>query len=250
MPFGVGIGQVIGVLREARGAEGAPAQIAVSGEGASELALALAAGGDAGAVTVGSDPSQAVVAIRLIVGEPTDGEIAALRRLSRTDTALLVVQRGEGQVPYVLPGDVLEAGAAAPIDEVVTAIARLAGDSGPALAARLPVLRPAVARRLIATTALANAAVAASTKLQQAQLPVLTLAQSRMLLMLGLSRGEILPRDPQQLALVAGPVVASCVGMGLGARALVRRLPVSGRLVRAGVAYAGTRVLGEARLRF
>jgi hypothetical protein len=37
--------------------------------------------------------------------------------------------------------------------------------------------------------------------------------------------------------------------MGLGARTLVRRLPVNGRLVRAGVAYAGTRVLGEARIR-
>ena len=46
----------------------------------------------------------------------------------------------------------------------------------------------------------------------------------------------------------AGPAVAACVGMGFGARALVRRLPVNGRLVRAGVAYAGTRVLGEARL--
>jgi len=45
------------------------------------------------------------------------------------------------------------------------------------------------------------------------------------------------------------PAVAACVGMGFGARTLVRRLPVNGRLVRAGVAYAGTRVLGEARLR-
>ena len=57
------------------------------------------------------------------------------------------------------------------------------------------------------------------------------------------------PRDPQQLALAAGPAVAGCVGMGLGARALVRRLPVGGPLVRAAVAYAGTRALGAARLR-
>ena len=33
--------------------------------------------------------------------------------------------------------------------------------------------------------------------------------------------------------------------MGLGARALVRRLPVGGPLVRAAVAYAGTRALGD-----
>ena len=34
--------------------------------------------------------------------------------------------------------------------------------------------------------------------MQQAQMPVLTFAQSRMVLMLGLSRGDVLPRDPQQ----------------------------------------------------
>jgi hypothetical protein len=92
--------------------------------------------------------------------------------------------------------------------------------------------------------------IAGSTKMQQAQMPVLTFAQSRMVLMLGLSRGDVLPRDPQQLALAAGPAVGSCIALGFGARALVRRLPVRGRLVRAGVAYAGTRLLGEARLRF
>jgi uncharacterized protein (DUF697 family) len=225
------------------------AQIAVSGEGASELALALTVGGDSGAVIVGSDPSDAVVSIRLIKDEPTAAETAALRRLSRTETGLIVVHRGEGHIPYVLPGDVLEAGAELPLRDLVKAIARLAGDDGPALAARLPILRQEVARRLIGSIAFANAAIAASTKLQQAQLPVLTLAQSRMMLLLGLSRGDALPRDPQQLALAAGPAIAGCVGMGFGARALVRRLPVNGRLVRAGVAYAGTRVLGEARLR-
>ena len=71
-----------------------------------------------------------------------------------------------------------------------------------------------------------------------------------MVLLLGLGRGDVLPHDPPQLALTAGPAVAACVGMGFGARTLVRRLPVNGRLVRAGVAYAGTRLLGEARLRF
>ena len=134
--------------------------------------------------------------------------------------------------------------------ELLKSIARHAADDGPALAARLPILRTEVARRLIASTAFANAVIAGSTKMQQAQMPVLTFAQSRMVLMLGLSRGDVLPRDPQQLALAAGPAVAACIGLGFGARALVRRLPVNGRLVRAGVAYAGTRVLGEARLRF
>jgi hypothetical protein len=167
---------------------------------------------------------------------------------------LIVVRRGEGHVPYVLPGDIIDTDdidseGNLPMRDLLRSIARHAGDDGPALAARLPILRAEVGRRLIAATAFANAVIGASTKMQTAQLPVLSFAQSRMVLMLGLSRGDVLPRDPKHLALAAGPAVAACVGMGFGARTLVRRLPVDGRLVRAGVAYAGTRVLGEARLR-
>ena len=64
-------------------------------------------------------------------------------------------------------------------------------------------------------------------------MPVLTLAQTRMMLLLGVSRGETLPHDPQQLAIAAGPGIAGCIGMGFGARGLVRRLPLSGPVVRA-----------------
>ena len=254
MPFGLGVGQVVALVRETRGFEGALPQISVSGEGSSELALALTTGGDAGAVTVGSDPGSAVVAIRLIDGEPSAAEIAILRKISRSEMGLIVVRRGEGHVPYVLPGDIIDTDdidseGNLPMRDLLKSIARHAGDDGPALAARLPILRAEVGRRLIAATAFANAVIGASTKMQTAQLPVLSFAQSRMVLMLGLSRGDVLPRDPKHLALAAGPAVAACVGMGFGARTLVRRLPVNGRLVRAGVAYAGTRVLGEARLR-
>jgi len=254
MPFGLGVGQVVALVRETRGFEGALPQISVSGEGASELALTLTTGGDAGAVTVGSDPGNAVVAIRLIDGEPSAAEIAILRKISRSEMGLIVVRRGEGHVPYVLPGDIIDTDdidseGNLPMRDLLKSIARHAGDDGPALAARLPILRAEVGRRLIAATAFANAVIGASTKMQTAQMPVLSFAQSRMVLMLGLSRGDVLPRDPKHLALAAGPAVAACVGMGFGARTLVRRLPVNGRLVRAGVAYAGTRVLGEARLR-
>ena len=121
--------------------------------------------------------------------------------------------------------------------------------AGTGLAARLPVLRPAVARRLIATTSLTNATLAASSRMKQAQFPPLMLAQTRMLLLLGLCRGDVLPREPKALALAAGPAVLGSVSVGLGARELVRRLPFGGPLVRAAVAYAGTRALGAARLR-
>lgn len=250
MPFGIGIGQVVGLVREARQLEDSLAQIAVSGPGAHELAAALAEGGERGAVSVDGDPLRAAVAVRLVDGEPSAAETAVLRRISRARTPLLVVQRGGATtVPHVLPGDVLEAGAELPVAEVVAAIARMAGETAPALAARLPTLQVAVGRQLIATTALTNAAIAGSPWMKQAHFPLLAVAQVRMLLRLGLSRGDALPRDPRQLALAAAPAIVGSVGVGLGARALVRRLPFRGALVRAAVAYAGTRALGVARLR-
>jgi len=250
VPFGIGIRQVVGLVRETRGLEGSTAQIALSGAGARELAAALAVGGDPTAVSVDGDPLRAAVAIRLVEGEPSAAETAVLRRISRAGTPLIVVRRGGSErIPHVLPEDVLDAGTELAAAELATAIARVASDTAPSLAARLPLLRPAVMGRLIGETALTNAALAASPWLNQAQLPLLTLAQSRMLLLLGLSRGDVLPRDPQELAIAAGPALAGSLGVGLGARALVRRLPVRGPLIRAAVAYAGTRALGAARLR-
>ena len=249
MPFGIGIGQVVALVREARGLEGSRAQITVSGAGARELAVALAAGGDPSAVWVDGDPLRAAIAIRVIEGEPSVAETAVLRRISRAGTPVIVVRRGgAGHIPHVLPEDVLDVVTDLPVAALATAIARAASDSAPSLAARLPLLRPAVTRRLIATTALTNAAVAASPWLKQAHLPLLTLAQSRMVLQLGRSRGKVLPRDPQELVVAAGPALAGSLAMGLGARALVRRSPARGPLVRAAVAYAGTWALGAARL--
>ncbi len=250
MPLGIGIGQAVGLVREARRLEGSSEYVAVSGARAHELAAALAAGGDRSAVAVDGDPVRAAVAIRLVDGELTAAERAVLRRISTVGTPLLVVRRGgAGRLPYVLPGDVLEVRSELPVAEVVAAIARVAAETGPALAARLPTLRVAVARRLIGTTSLANAAIAASPWMKQAQFPLLTIAQSRMLLLLGLSRGDVLPRDPKTLALATGPAVLPPVAVGLGARELVRRLPLGGPVVRAAVAYAGTWVLGATRLR-
>ncbi len=111
MPLGIGIGQAIGLVREARKIEGSSGYVAVSGVGAHELAAALAAGGDRGAVAVDGDPVRAAVAIRLVDGEPGAAETAVLRQISSAGTPLLVVRRGGAQrLPYVLPGDVLEVG--------------------------------------------------------------------------------------------------------------------------------------------
>ena len=248
MPLGIGIGQFVRVVRETRGLEGSTAAITVSGPGARAFANGLAIGGDPAAIQVDGDPLLAIVAVRLIDREPSVAEVAVLRRITRSGTGLVVVSRQPvGPIPYVLPEDVIAADPELPIaKEVALAIIRVASDRAPSLAARLPLLRPTVTRRLVSSTALTNAVLAALPGTKHAQLPLLTLAQSRMLLLLGLSRGSVLPRDPQELAVAAGPAFAGSIGLGFGARTLVRRLPVRGPLVRATVAYAGTWALGTA----
>lgn len=247
--LGIGIGQVVGLVRETRGLEDLTALITVSGPRARELAAELMEGGDPMAVVVDGDPLRAAVAIRMVEGEPSAAETAVLRRISRAGTPVIVVRRGGvGHIPHVLPVDVLDVGADLPIATLATAIARAASDSAPSLAARLPLLRRTVTRRLVAEAALTNAAVAASPWLTQASLPLLTLTQSRMVLQLGRCRGDVLPRGPQALVVAAGPAFAGPLAMGLAARSLVRRSPMQGPLVRAAVAYAGTRALAAVRL--
>jgi hypothetical protein len=248
MPLGLKPGQVLAVVREARATETRTERVAIAGPGASELARSLAEGGDAGAVVVG-DAVGAAVAIRIVEGGPSAAETAALRAATRAGTPLVVVRRGTEPIPYVLPNDIVEAPDEIPVDGVAAAVARVAPDAAPVLAARLPALRPAAQRRVIDRAAWGNALVAASTRDTGPQLPLLAMVQSRMLLLLAASRGERLPSDPKALAAAAGPPIAASLALGLAARELVRRLPAGGRLARGTVAFAGTRLLGEARLR-
>ncbi len=247
MPAGIGIGQISGLVREVRGFEGAAPQITITGPGSEALASALAAGGDRSAISSNGHPLAAAIVVRLIEGDPTPMECAVLRRLAKEQTPVIVVRRGGTmRIPHVLADDVVDAGSDEGVAEIANAIARAAGADGPSLAARLPILRAPVSQRLISTTALANAALAASARMTHAQLPLLALAQARMLLLLGVSRGETLPRDPEGLLRAAGPYLLAAIGTGVSARACVRRLPVSGPIVRAAFAYGGTRALGTA----
>jgi uncharacterized protein (DUF697 family) len=80
-----------------------------------------------------------------------------------------------------------------------------------------------------------------------ADLPVLALNQVRMLLLLDQAYG--LELDPRERL----PEIVAAVGAGLGLRTVARELldfvPVAGWAVKGGVAYAGTRALGEAATR-
>ena len=247
MPAGIGIGQVTGLVRELRGLESAPT-IVISGPGAEELAAALALGGDRSAIAVEGLPGAAAVVVRIVDGDPSEAERGVLRRLVKEQTPLVVARRGGSErIPHVLAGDVVDLESedgGVDVDAVAGAIAGAAGAIGPSLAARLPVLRAAVSRRLVTRTAFANAALAASSRVVQPQLPLLTFAQARMLLLLGAARGETLPREPERLVRAVGPSLVAALGTGIAARAVVRRLPVRGPIVRAAIAYGGTRALG------
>jgi uncharacterized protein (DUF697 family) len=239
------VGQVVGIVREVRGVEGSAPRVVISGRDPEDLAAALAAGGERGAVAVDGNPAAAAIAVRLVDGDPDERERRVLRQLMREPTPLVVVRRGgSARIPHVLADDVVDLEVEG-ITGVAEAIARAAGADGPGLAARLPVLRAPVAARLVSHTAFANAVLAASSRAVP-QLPLLTLAQARMLLLLGVARGDVLPRDPEGLLRAAGPSLVAALGTGLGARALVRRLPLGGPIVRAAIAYGGTRALGTA----
>jgi len=253
MPAGIGIAQIAGLVRELRGFEGAPPIVVISGPGAEDLAASLAVGGDRSAIVVDGYPAAAAIALRIVEGDPGEGERAVLRQLTKGETPVVVIRRGGSErIPHVLADDVVRVEAdvveADDVGVVAAAIARAALGAGPSLAARLPLLRAPVSRRLVARTAFANAALAASSRIVP-HLPLLTLAQARMLLLLGVARGEALPRDPQGLLRAAGPSLLAALGTGIGARAVVRRLPVRGPIVRAAIAYGGTRALGTTLLR-
>lgn len=235
---------VLGVVRELRRGSGDRRPIAVAGarELAPVLARELRAGGDASAVVEGPTAS---VAVLVWVG-PADE--AALREADRKGIPIVAVSNEE-HVPYVLATDLVPvpAGQGFPVDAVAQAIARKLGEDGTALAARLPVLRRAVCDELIRSFARKNALVSAAVFVPGVDLPVLTLNQIRLVLRIALAYGQEL--DGQRALELAG-----VVGVGFGLRTVAREVldfvPVAGWAVKGAVAYAGTKAIGEAAVRY
>lgn len=253
MPAGVGPGALWALVRETRALEQRSGEIVVSGSGAPELATLIAFGGDRSAIRVGGDPAGAAAAVILLAAPPSAAEAELMRRATRAGLPVVAIRTGgfRGAVPYALPGDVVDvAGNDVPLGPAAdTLVSALRDEDAVLLARRLPALRGRVEQRLIGRTAIANAAIAASPWMREAHLPLMTRAQGRMLLRLGAAGGGVLPHEPQQLALTAGPPLAASLAAGVGLRGLYRRLPVGGPVVAALVAYLGTRALGAAGAR-
>lgn len=130
-----------------------------------------------------------------------------------------------------------------PAEVLAEAVADAAGDSGVALAARLPALRDEVCRLLIHRTATQNAVVGCLFIIPGADMPVMTLNEARMILRIAAAHGENVGSE-RALELLG------VVGTGFGLRAIARQaldfFPGPGWVVKGGIAWSGTRALGEA----
>lgn len=252
MPAGIGVGQLVGLVRDTRARAQSRGFVAVVGPGATQLAEELAAGGDAAAARVGAG-DEALALVVLVEGQPGPHELDAMRGCARAGTAVVAVRVGASPaalVPYVLPEDVIDVDRLpGSVEQVARALARALGDRAAPLAGRLPALRPEVRRLEVRRTALESAMLAASPSAPRPRMPQLTLAEGGMLLRLELAGGGAGLQDPAGLARASVPPLAGALAAGLAFRELYRRLPRRGALPAAAVAYAGTRLLGEVRAR-
>lgn len=242
---------VWGLLKELRIAAEDTRPLVVSGPLAEQLHRELTRAGGAAAVRVGGRPDSAAVLLRVLAGAPTPEDETELKAARRAKVPVVAVQTGteELDVPYVLATDVVmcRRGEGFPLDEITAAVAARLGEAGTGLAARLPVLREALCRELIDTFSRRNGILAVALFVPGADFPVLTTNQIRLVLRIGAAHGVDI--DQQRL-----PEVLATVAAGFGLRAVARQvvgaIPLAGWLVKGGVAYAGTRAVGEAAQRY
>ena len=243
---------VWGLLKEVRTATQDDRPLVVSGVLAEQLAKELARGAASSAVRVGGPVEGAAGFVRVLAGAPTEEDEATLRAANRGDVPIVAVQTGSGttyDVPYVLATDVIEVprGSGFPVEEIARTLATRLGDRSLNLAARLPVLREPVCDDLIERFSRRNALLGVAIFVPGADLPVLTLNQIRLVVRIAAAHGVEV--DQNRLPEVLGTIAA-----GFAFRAVARQalavLPVAGWLVKGGVAYTGTRAIGEAAVRY
>ena len=239
------------LVRELRIAAEDTRPLLISGPLAPQLEKELAHGAAPGAVLLDGRVEDASCLVRLLAGGPTKEDEEVLKAAKRAKVPVVVVQTGteDFDVPYVLATDIVKCrpGEGFPIEEIGAALAARLGEAGTGLAARLPVLREHLAKQLIESFARRNGILGVAIFVPGADFPVLTLNQIRLVLRLAAAHGVDV--DQQRL-----PEVLATVGAGFGFRAAARQLlaavPVAGWVVKGGVAYVGTRALGEAAHRY
>ncbi len=235
---------VVSLMRELRRGTGDRRPLGVAGarELVPVLARELRAGGDASAVA--ENVVEGIAAL-VWVGAPDEHRLHEAHRAG----APIVAVTDDEVVPYVLATDLVRVppGQGFPVAEVAEALARRLGEDGTALAARLPVLRPAVCRHLIESFSRRNGLVGAAVFVPGVDMPVLTLNQIRLVLRIALAYGAELDNS-RALELLG--VVGTGFGFRAAARELLDLVPIAGWAIKGGVAYAGTKAIGEAAVRY
>jgi uncharacterized protein (DUF697 family) len=234
-------------VKEVRGASKDVGPIAVDGDRAlvTLLAKELRAGGEASSVTEGRSAGRSPAAL-VWIGAADE---TALREAGRARTPIVGVTAGES-LPYVLDTELvrLPPGQGLPIEQIARKLARALGDDGAILAAKLPVLRDPVVDELIASAARKNGLLGAAVFVPGVDLPILTFNELRLVLRIALAYGR-------EIDTSLWPEILGIVGASFGWRRLARELldfvPVAGWAIKGGIAYGGTKAIGEAaRLRF
>jgi len=255
---------VLGMLKELRAAAQRDEPLVVSGarELVGVLRRELVRGGVASAVREQGPLEGAAALVYVLAGGVDADDEQLLKAAARARVPIVAVVAGNGirdglkpvpdalaHVPYVLEENVVRVGSGTgfPVEEIARRLARVLGESATPLAARLPVLRHAVCEELIRRISRQNGLVGVAVFVPGADLPVLTLNQVRLVLRIADAHGFEIDRDRL-------PEVLGVLGSGLGFRAIARRaigaVPVVGWAVKGAIAYAGTRALGEAAVRY
>jgi uncharacterized protein (DUF697 family) len=235
---------LLSLAREVRRGSGDPRPLGVAGarELLPVIARQLRQGGDPSAVVEGQLEN---VAALVWVGPPDED---ALRVASRAGVPIVAVSEAD-ELPYVLATHIVHVppGQGFPVEEITHAVARALGEDATALAARLPVLRPAVCGELIRSFSKKNAIIAAAVFIPGVDMPALTLNQARLVLRIALAYGQEIDRERAFELL-------GVVGAGFALRTLARQLldvvPVAGWAIKGTVAYAGTTAVGEGAVRY
>ena len=250
---------VYGVVKEIKTAaeDLQPLVVAGAASPASELARALAEGGDPSAIRDLSgrevtryDLQGAALLVYVVEGvKPSGADEDVLKLADRNDVDVVCVLAGATKnplyVPYVPATSVVLAppGRSVPIERVAELIAALTEENGYGLAARLPVLRPAVVEAIVRHFSRQNGILGVAIFIPGADFPVLTLNQLRMVFRMAAAYGQEIDRERI-------PEVLAVVGAGLGFRTVAREalgfVPGLGWAIKGGIAYVGTRALGKA----
>lgn len=255
---------VWGAVKEMRPSEEDLRPVLVGGapEPAAAIHAALAEGADpqalrdvSGRTPTAYDLEGANVLVWAVQGPAAGAEDeAAVQLAARKGVGVVCVLVGAlpgelPSVPYVLDTDVIAvaAGAPLPVERIAERVAAGAGDSAHHLAARIPVLRQAVAEATVRHFARQNGVLGVAIFIPGADFPVLTLNQIRMVLRIAAAHGEELDRER---AFEILSVVAAGLGFRTVARQLVGLAPGFGWAVKGGIAYAATLAVGEAAIAY